>query len=237
MNNNHENKHYLIFGASASIGISLVEQLLLEGAILTVQGDRFVSEIPPCHQTIAFHFTPDNTKEFIKQTSPKIMFDGLIFLLGKTDFTFFSKMSKDTWESTLFNNLTLPALLTREFYSRLNEDASIVFISSALADIGAEGMTHYAAAKAGLEGLTRSLAKELSNRKIRVNCISPHLIETRNTQKMSKKHLAKFINNTLLKRSGRPIDVANAIKFLLSGEASFITGQIIKLNGGSYFVN
>jgi 3-oxoacyl-[acyl-carrier protein] reductase len=237
MSRKHEMKHYLIFGASSSIGIELINLLQTEGALITAQGNRFTSQIPSCKKILTHHFTQENYTEFSKQLEPDTSFDGLVFLLGKTDFTYFSNMSNNLWQTIIFENLSLPALLTKEFSKKLKNDASIVFISSAIADLGAEGMSHYAAAKAGLEGLTRSLAREFANRKIRVNCVSPHLIETRQTQSIPPKHKSGFINKSLLKRIGQPRDVASAINYLLSEDSSFLTGQILKLNGGSYFVN
>lgn len=226
-------KRVLILGASSSIGLALIDSLRGKYDIFA-QGNNNYKEIPHDINSIRYAFTEQNIDGFIQQFSDQ-SFDAIVSLLGKTAYSFLSTTSLDEWNDVLFQNLSLPSILIAKLAKNLNQEASIVLTSSALADIGEVGMSHYSAAKSGLFGFTKSLAKELSYKSIRVNCLVPHLIETRNTEKLSAEKKSLFINSTQLKRIGKAEDVANAIEFLLSEKSNYITGQLIRLNGGSYF--
>lgn len=230
---NLNQKHILVLGASSSIGLATCALLAERGAVLTAQGNTAFGKIPQSYNPIQFEFTTGNCADFAAQLG-EAPFDGVVCLLGKTDFTFFSNMTEPAWSSVLNANLTVPALALASVQDRLVEKSSVVLCSSALADLGENGMSHYAAAKAGLEGLMRSLAKEWANRKIRVNAVSPHLIETENTRQLPAKKKEAFKKKTLLGQLGEASDVAEAIAYLLSDASKFATGQILRLNGGSY---
>lgn len=109
---------------------------------------------------------------------------------------------------------------------------SIVNMSSIVGEDGNGGQTAYAASKAGLTGFTKSLAKEVASRNIRVNAVAPGFIETDMTGELSKNDKLGITGKIALKRLGKPEDVANLVLFLLSDEASYITGDIIRIDGG-----
>ena len=110
----------------------------------------------------------------------------------------------------------------------------IINITSASASIGNRGQANYAAAKAGVEAFSRSLAKEIGSRGITVNSVAPGYIETDMTEQISNKMKEEILNEIPLSRFGKPEEVGKLIEFLITDEASYITGQTIHINGGLY---
>ena len=110
----------------------------------------------------------------------------------------------------------------------------IVNITSVVAEAGNAGQSNYCAAKAGLIGLTKSLAHELASRNVTVNAVAPGFIETDMTGSLPDEHKARITESIPLKRMGKPEDVAAAVKFLASEEAAYITGHVLDVNGGMY---
>ncbi len=146
------------------------------------------------------------------------------------------RMKAADWSQVLSTNLTgaffavqqvLPGMM-RERWGR------IVNISSVVGEAGNAGQANYCASKAGLIGLTKSLAQEVGSRNITVNAVAPGYIETEMTHGLSQELKDKMIERTPLKRMGTAQDVAHAIKFLVSEESSFITGHVLDVNGGMY---
>jgi 3-oxoacyl-[acyl-carrier protein] reductase len=146
------------------------------------------------------------------------------------------RMKKADWENVLNTNLSgsfyaiqqvLPGMM-RERWGR------IVNISSVVGEKGNPGQANYVASKAGLIGLTKSLAMEVGSRNITVNAVAPGFIATDMTHVLPDGLKEKMIAETPLKRMGTPEDIASAVKFLVSEEASFITGHVLDVNGGIY---
>ncbi len=146
------------------------------------------------------------------------------------------RMKEQDWRTVLETNLSgaffaiqqvLPAMM-RERWGR------IVNISSVVGEMGNPGQANYVASKAGLIGLTKSLAQELGARNITVNAVAPGFIETDMTGGLSEELKQKMVANTPLRRMGAPDDIAHAVRFLVSEEASFITGHVLDVNGGIY---
>lgn len=148
------------------------------------------------------------------------------------------KTDKDKWNETLAINLTGHWLLTKECipHLKLRENSSIINISSYVGQLGSQYVLPYGVAKSGVINMTKAFAKELAPN-IRVNSVSPGNIDTDMTKSSGEEFIQKTINNTPLKRLGNPEDIANAVVFLASQEASFITGCNLDVDGGFLLTN
>lgn len=145
------------------------------------------------------------------------------------------RAKKEDWSRTLDVNLTGAFHLCKAAarYLLKSDSGRIITISSVIGEMGNAGQVAYAAAKAGLIGMTKTLSRELASRAITVNCVAPGFIET----DMTQKHVVGDAREALLKqiplgRIGSPNDVAEAVRFLASDKASYVTGQVIRVNGG-----
>lgn len=145
----------------------------------------------------------------------------------------FSEMTDEQWRRTLAVNLDGVFYLTRRLLPLLNPGSAIVNVSSMAAHRGAFCNAHYSASKGALLSFTRSLARELGPR-TRVNAVSPGIIETPMTQELLKTRADSSRQESMLKRLGRADEVAAAIAFLCSDDASFITAEVLHVNGGLY---
>jgi 3-oxoacyl-[acyl-carrier protein] reductase len=155
---------------------------------------------------------------------------------GITSDNLLLRMKRDEWSRVLDTNLTgvyrmcralLPSMV-RARYGR------IVNITSVVACIGNPGQTNYAAAKAGIEGFTRSLAREVASRNITANCVAPGFIDTDMTRKLDDSVRARLLEQVPLGRLGTPRDVASAVVFLAGDGAAYITGTTLYVNGGMH---
>lgn len=186
----------------------------------TVQGD--VSSFEDCEKMI---------KEIIEEFG-KI--DILVNNAGITKDTLLMRMKPEDFEAVIDVNLIGTFNVTKNVipYMLKQKNGRIINISSVVGISGNAGQTNYSASKAGIIGFTKSLAKEVASRNILVNAVAPGFIETKMTE-ILKDDVKEEINKTIpLKRIGTPQDVANVVKFLSSEDSSYITGQIIKVDGG-----
>lgn len=242
-----EKKTALITGASRGIGKACAQMLAAAGhrtvlaarstakleevadEIRSAGSEAFVIEVDlASSESIAAGFSKA-AKEFGR-------IDILVNNAGITKDGLAVRMKKPDWEAVLNTNLSgafyaiqhvLPAMM-RERWGR------IVNISSVVGEMGNPGQANYVASKAGLIGLTKSLAQELGSRNITVNAVAPGFIETDMTHVLPEELKKKMLDQTPLRRMGTPEDIASAVKFLASDEASFITGHVLDVNGGIY---
>jgi len=162
--------------------------------------------------------------------------DVLVNNAGITRDTLLMRMKEVDWDAVLAVNLksvfnctqAVARHMTKQRYGR------VVNIASVVGAMGNAGQANYAASKAGIMGFTKSVARELASRNVTVNAVAPGFIETEMTAQLSEKAKEAFLAQIPLGRAGQPEDVAQVVKFLISAEASYITGQVIQLNGGMY---
>jgi 3-oxoacyl-[acyl-carrier protein] reductase len=142
------------------------------------------------------------------------------------------KMTPDDWTGVIDTNLTGVFHGCKFGGEILNDGGRIVNIASVAGLVGFPGQANYAAAKAGVIGMTRSLAKEFARRKITVNAIAPGIVETSMMADIKEEMRAEYVKQIPMGRFARPADVANAVLFLASAESDYITGQILPVTGG-----
>lgn len=146
------------------------------------------------------------------------------------------RMKKDDWDTVLATNLTGAFLAIQQVLQGMLRErwGRIINISSIVGEMGNPGQANYVASKAGLIGLTKAIAQEMGSRNITVNAVAPGYIETEMTAKLSPELKENMLGHVPLRRIGRPEDVAAAVRFLASEEASYITGHVLDVNGGLY---
>ncbi len=177
----------------------------------------------------------EQAKQVVKDTIAKYgRIDVLINNAGIIQDALVVKMTEDQWDKVININLKGPFNCIQAVVEQMIAQGSgvILNISSIVALYGNVGQTNYAATKAGLVGMTKTLAKELGKKGIRVNAIAPGFIYTPMTATVPEKILEMMKEKTPLRRLGTPMDVANALLFLSSDEASFINGAVISVDGG-----
>jgi 3-oxoacyl-[acyl-carrier protein] reductase len=160
--------------------------------------------------------------------------DVLVNNAGITRDGLIMRMSEDQWDSVLDVNLKGVFNVIRHTVKPMmkQRSGSIINISSVVALSGNAGQVNYTASKAGVIGMTRTLAQELSSRNIRVNAVAPGFIETKMTAQLSDEERAKLCVNIPLGRTGQPVDIANMCHFLASDDAAYVTGQVMNVDGG-----
>jgi len=176
-------------------------------------------------------------EEFFKEVVREFgRVDVLVNNAGITRDTFLMRMSVDQWDEVLTVNLKSVFNCTKAVVRSMIKERSgrIVNISSLVGQIGNSGQANYAASKAGILGFTKSVAKELATRGITVNAVAPGFIDTEMTEKLPDKAKEAFLTQIPMGRIGKPDEVAEAVYWLASQGATYITGQVIHVNGGLY---
>ena len=160
--------------------------------------------------------------------------DILVNNAGVTRDQLVMRMKRADWDDVLATNLTAPFLLIQAVISSMLKQrwGRIINITSIFGQIGQVGQANYASSKAGLIGLTMAVAREVGSRNITVNAVSPGFIETAMTEVLTPELKEGMLKNIPLGRAGTDMEVAHAVKFLASEEAGYITGEVLKVNGG-----
>ncbi len=238
----------LITGASRGIGAQIARQLASRGLKVIANYSRSREDAVRLQQEIRkdggeceiiqfdvsnFAAVGEAIGELIKKYK---RIDYLVNNAGVTADNLILKMSEEEFDRVLQINLKGAFNCSRHVSRWMIKKrfGVIVNITSVVGLMGNAGQANYAASKAGLIGLTKSLAKELGSRNIRVNAVAPGFIETEMTEKLNIIQKKALINSIALKRLGKPEDVANLVEFLMSEEASYITGEVINISGGLY---
>jgi len=160
--------------------------------------------------------------------------DILVNNAGITRDRSFKKLTKDAWDEVINTDLTSVFLITKQFIDRMSDRGwgRVVNISSIVGEIGNFGQANYSAAKAGLIGLTKTLAREYARKGVTVNAVAPGFIHTRMTDPIPEKALEQVTSMTPVGRLGEPVEIAAGVLFLASPAAGFITGSVLDINGG-----
>ena len=178
---------------------------------------------------------PENVKEvfdlIVKEFKP---LDILVNNAGITKDGLFVRMKEDDWDRVLAVNLKGSFLCGQQAAKQMmkQRQGTIVNIASIVGVMGNAGQANYSASKAGLIGLTKTMARELAPRNITVNAVAPGFIDTEMTRVLDEKIKDKLIEQIPLSRLGLPEDIANSVAFLVSSRSSYITGQVLNINGG-----
>ncbi len=237
----------LVTGAAQGIGRAIATELAAAGATLVLADvneakvNEAATELAATGATAAA-FVVNVSDEASIDAGAKAILDkfGKVEILvnnaGITRDNLMLRMKRAEWDSVIAINLTGAFLLTQALLSPMlkNRWGRIVNIASVLGRAGQAGQVNYAASKAGIIGLTRSLAREVASRNITVNAVAPGYIETPMTAVLSEEVTKAMLATVPLGRRGTPQDVANAVKFLASDAASYITGHVLDVNGGMF---
>ncbi|MFL2980977.1 MAG: 3-oxoacyl-ACP reductase FabG [Methylophilaceae bacterium] len=158
----------------------------------------------------------------------------LINNAGVTRDNLLMKMKEEDWDEVINTNLKSIFKLSQSLIRKMikNRYGRIINISSVVGYSGNAGQANYAASKSGISGFTKSLAQEVGSRGVTVNCIAPGFIDTEMTQSLPDDHKNQLLSKIPLGKLGTPEDIANAVSFLVSDKANYITGETIHINGG-----
>ena len=235
----------LVTGASQGIGQACALKLAQSGATLALAArsqdklQQLVSQIEAAGGKAAAFPLDVSDEEQIKSTFKAVIaqfgkIDVLVNNAGITRDQLVMRMKRGDWDSVLNTNLTSAYLCTQQAIGSMLRQrwGRIINITSIFGQMGQAGQANYAASKAGLIGLTMAIAREVGSRNITCNAVAPGFIETAMTSNLGDDFKQNAVKMIPLGRVGSPEDVASAVAFLASDEASYITGHVLNVNGG-----
>ncbi|SMC33842.1 3-oxoacyl-[acyl-carrier-protein] reductase [Polynucleobacter kasalickyi] len=250
MNNIFEGQIAVVTGASRGIGKSIAQHLANQGATVigtatTEAGAQNISEYLKSSEAIltsglgeVLNVTePQACENFIDKVVKQ--FGGINILVNNAGITqdqLAMRMKDDEWNSVIDTNLNAVFRLSKAVLRPMMKAKSgrIIHITSIVGHSGNPGQANYAAAKAGVAGMSRALAREIGSRGITVNCVAPGFIDTDMTRSLTEDQQNALKVNIPLGRLGSPEDIAHAVSFLASANAGYITGTTLHVNGGLY---
>jgi 3-oxoacyl-[acyl-carrier protein] reductase len=240
-----EGRVALVTGASQGIGHACAQALAREGATVAVAArnqqklDELVAQITAAGgKASAFAIDvadEEQVKSGIKSALAQFgKIDILVNNAGVTRDQLVMRMKRADWDTVLNTNLTSAYLCIQQVIGSMLKQrwGRIINITSVFGQMGQAGQANYAASKAGLIGLTMAMAREVASRNITCNAVAPGFIETSMTAALSEEFKQNAVKSIPLGRVGAPNDVASAVRFLASEEASYITGHVLNVNGG-----
>jgi|LSQX01.3.fsa_nt_gb 3-oxoacyl-[acyl-carrier protein] reductase len=244
MENIHQGKIIVITGAAQGIGLTLAKFLNAKGAYVVIAdinlkaAEDALSSFPnenveAIHCDVTSKPSTVAMAEAIVANHQKI--DVLINNAGIFPVSLFEDVTLDQWQRVLDIDLTGTFLSTQAVYPYMKQakQGKIINIASISGRVGGVGFTHYSAAKAGVIGFTKALAKEVGSLNIQVNAVAPGIIDTETTQKVFPSYALKdYINDVPLNRLGLEADIQGIVSFLCSDDSNYITGQTLTVDGG-----
>jgi 3-oxoacyl-[acyl-carrier protein] reductase len=245
---NLNNQVALVTGASRGIGRAIATELAKQGAKVvgtatSESGAAAISEYlsaiqPGCGKGVVLNVNDaEGCNAVVDQVQKE--FGALSILVNNAGITqdqLAMRMKDEEWDAVIATNLTAVARLSRAVLRGMMKakHGRIINITSVVGSAGNPGQMNYAAAKAGVAGMSRALAREIGSRNITVNCIAPGFIDTDMTRELSEQQTTALLQQIPLGRFGLPEDIAAAVAFLASPQASYITGTTLHVNGGMY---
>jgi len=239
------NKNIILTGATGGIGSEILNKLIKCNANVIATGTNeeklnklkknfpniIIKKFDISNHSLIESFIDECNKDF----NNKI--DVLINNAGITKDNLSIRMKDDEWNKVIEINLTSTFLMSKNTIKKMlkNKNGKIINITSVVAHTGNLGQSNYAASKAGIVGMSKSLAIEYGKKNIKINCISPGFIKSDMTDKINEDYIQKLREKISLDKFGIPEDVANAVIFLSSSMSDYITGETIHVNGGMYF--
>jgi 3-oxoacyl-[acyl-carrier protein] reductase len=232
-----EGKNALVTGASKGIGRAIAAELAAAGASVVLgyrsgqdEAEALAAELGG-RAVGADVSSAEGAKRLVEEAGD---LDILVNNAGLTRDGVLARMSDDDWRTVIDTNLSSVFYTCRAVTRSMmrKRAGSIVNVSSIVGVHGNWGQTNYAASKAGIIGFTKSLARELGSRGVRANVVAPGYVTTQLTEVLPEDATRAMLDNTPLGRLGDPEDVARAVRFLCSDEASFITGEVLLVDGG-----
>jgi 3-oxoacyl-[acyl-carrier protein] reductase len=241
-----EGRTALVTGASQGIGEAVARQLAAQGAALVLAArnqerlnglaDELRARGGRALPLVLDLARPQEVSARLRELPEEFSPDILVNNAGITADNLLLRMTLEQWEDVLRTNLTGAFVVTRELVRGMMRRrwGRVVSISSVVGVMGNAGQANYAAAKAGLIGFTKSLARELGSRGITANVVAPGYVETAMTAGLPAEVRGKLAESIVLGRLGTVADVAAAVAYLASEEASYVTGQVLNVSGGLY---
>ena len=239
-----KDKNIIVTGATGGIGNSIIKKLSEAGANILASGTRIekLEELKKNFEKIKilkFDISQnDKIEEFIENATKELggSLDCIVNNAGITQDNLAIRMSLEEWQKVIDINLTSTFLMSKFAIKKMlkNKSGKIVNITSVVGHTGNLGQTNYAASKAGIIAMSKSLAIEYAKKNINVNCISPGFIKTVMTDKIDEKFKEVIISKIPSARLGEPDDIANVVLFLSSNQSSYINGETLHVNGGMY---
>lgn len=245
MSNKFKDKVVVVTGGCRGIGKSIVELFLSEGATVFAwdyqipnESEVFISDpnlalrVHTIQVDVSNHSSVENAAKITLEKAGKV--DILVNNAGVTRDNLLIRMTEAEWDAVISTNLKGTFLCTKALVRSMMSQryGRIINISSVVGVMGNAGQSNYSASKAGLIGFTKSIAKEFAGRNILANCVAPGYVRTPMTEKLSEEQKQQFLQNIPLRRAAEPEDIARVVAFLASDDASYITGQVINVDGG-----
>jgi 3-oxoacyl-[acyl-carrier protein] reductase len=232
-----EGRTALVTGASRGIGQAIARELAAAGAAVVVgyrSGQAEAQELAAAigGRAVQADVADPESARALVETAGDV--DILVNNAGLTRDGLLARMSDDDWRTVIDTNLSSVFYTCRAVVRPMMKKraGAIVNVSSIVGVHGNWGQTNYAASKAGIIGFTKSLARELGSRNVRANVVAPGYVKTRLTDVLPEEATKVMLEQTPLGRLGEPADVAGAVRFLCSDEASFVTGEVLLVDGG-----